>query len=126
MINHRAVQEKWESAHYMLYLYLCVAKADADAPIVTEEEILILDKFDLKTNYRYKLPHKYLQEVLEEISAHNEHEISEFVKAYCANLCANGIDKNSLLSDLEDIIAADGTINAKELHRLRMIQRSLR
>ncbi len=126
MINHRAIQEKWEWAHYMLYLYISVAKADANAPIVSEEEKLILDKFDLKTNYRYKLPQKYLQEVLEEISAHNENEIAEFISNYCTNLSSMGMDKSSLLNDLEEIIAADGTINAKELHRLRMIQRSLK
>lgn len=111
----------WNYEHFVIYLYLCIA--DSDYNISDDEIEEIHDKVS-KTldggNYM-----KTITEVLREFKNHTDYEKTDIISTYAEKYCKEEKVKEKILSDLEDVMEADGIIKSVEMIMFRYIKKTL-
>lgn len=112
-----------QMAHSALYIYICVAKADyfiSDSELAT-----ILKKIQSSSRYSHINYERILADTLKQHAGHTPEQISSYLEQYCINICKTEADKQALLSDLEDILEADGVVSGLEMMMYRQIKNLL-
>lgn len=123
MINKIQIDKQWESNHFMIYLYLCVANADYN---LSDEELEELHKKFEYLNIDDKDFSVVIKEVLQEFKNHTDREMNDFIMDYGKRFCDSKEKKEKILSDLKDIINADGIVKDVESLVFRNIKQMLK
>ena len=110
-------------AHFLVYVYVCIAKADYH--LVDEEVVTIIHKLKKHPKYKRLDTEAVLEEALQEHASHSEEEMFECIAQYTQEICKNEADKHELIEDLEDIVEADGIVKDLEMTMYRRIKRIL-
>lgn len=98
--------KNWDYQHFITYVYIAIANADYD---ISEDEINLLhEKLDpiisdnegnFKGNY---------DEVLKVYNSHNDNSVYNFISEISKKFITNEQQKEQVLKDIQEIIAADG------------------
>ncbi|MBL4654412.1 MAG: TerB family tellurite resistance protein [Bacteroidia bacterium] len=123
MINKELIDSSWTQDHYVIYLYLSVANADYN---LSDEELDILHaKFDDREEELDRNYSTIIMDVLKEYKQHSDYEMNEFIMDYSDKFCSDQETKEKLVTDLKDIIEADGIVKDVETMMFRNIKRML-
>ena len=114
--------ENWTKLHYLIYLYICIGKSDYSLIDVEIEEIF--EKLG-KLDYTEDEKKRTFKEVLKVYNQHTDTEIYDFIKEYNIANPFTVEDKKMILTDLEDIMEADGVVKDVEMIMFRYIKKTL-
>lgn len=123
MINNKLIDKTWTKDHYMIYLYLCVANADYN---MSDSELEKLhSKFDDREEDLDRNYSTYIKDVLREYKQHTDMEMNDFIIDYAQKFCNDSKSKEKVMSDLKEIIEADGIVKDVETIMYRNIKRMI-
>lgn len=114
--------DNWSKLHYLVYLYVCIGKSDYSLIDVEIEEIF--EKL-AKLDYPEDEKKRVFKEVLKVYNQHTDSEIYDFIKEYNNANPFTAEDKKMILTDLEDIMEADGIVKDVEMIMFRYIKKTL-
>ena len=114
--------DNWSKLHYLVYLYVCIGKSDYSLIDVEIEEIF--EKL-AKLDYPEDEKKRVFKEVLKVYNQHTDSEIYDFIKEYNNVNPFTAEDKKMILTDLEDIMEADGIVKDVEMIMFRYIKKTL-
>lgn len=121
MINNNTINN-WVYEHFVCYLYLCIADADYN---ISDDEI---DKIHEKISRSLKHGKNYIKiiaEVLNEFKNHTDYERTDFINKNVKKYCIDSNTKSKIISDLEEIMEADGIIKSVEMIMFRYIKKTI-
>lgn len=110
-------------AHFLVYVYVCIAKSDFH--LVDEEVSMIVNKLKKHEKYKHLDTENVLHEALAEHASHTEDEMFKHISQYTQKICHTEADKQLLITDLEDIVEADGVVRDLEMTMYRRIKQIL-
>lgn len=122
LANNSMIPDK-QLAQFLVYVYVCIAKADYH--LVDEEVVTIIRKLKNNNKYKHLNTDDLLNHALMEHEKHSEEEIFENIAQYTQKICHSEEDKTLLIADLEDIVEADGIVKDLEMTMYRRIKKML-
>jgi tRNA U34 2-thiouridine synthase MnmA/TrmU len=103
--------QQWTYTHFLVYLYTVIAASDFN---ISEEEI---DQLHVKLDSLF-LPkqevNRIFKEVLSVYKKQNDAEVIDFINHFAKKYLASKEEKQKILNDLQDMINADGKVEAGE------------
>ena len=112
---------EWTHMHFVAYLYICIGKSDYS--LVNEEIEQIFEK--LGASLSQEETKKAYDDALKVYNLQSDTDIISFIKSHTKDFSHCEAEKKKILSDLEDIMEADGIIKDVEMIMYRFIKKTL-
>lgn len=112
----------WTKAHFVCYVFLCVADSDLNIEETELEELKRALQATLEDEFDFGV---IIRDVISEVGMQTYEEKKQFITANKSRFLSNQAEATKVMDGIEEIIMADMSIDPDEMEVYRFLKKQL-